>query len=253
MERQNLRNEYLKARVAYSKAVKRAKRAHQRSRCEQLERDLECPKKFWGALKKMNVSKVKKARSNLLQVFDEGGPVKSGEESLTAWQSHFVKVLGGDDKEGQETSCMQVNTEDNGLECSQHLCELISREEVLWALNEVKKNAAPGSDGIEMDMLLTERLFDVCWEHGIVPSLWRESIVVPVPKKQTRGVCDVNTFRGISLTSLVSKVLCKILENRLSCIAEEKGLIAEEQGGFRKGRGCRDQLLSLVLLVKQRW
>ena len=29
---------------------------------------------------------------------------------------------------------------------------------------------------------------------------------------------------------------------------EEKGLIAEEQGGFRKGRGCRDQLLSLVLL-----
>ena len=43
-------------------------------------------------------------------------------------------------------------------------------------------------------------------------------------------------------------MLCKILENRLSCIAEEKGLIAEEQGGFRKGRGCRDQLLSLVLL-----
>ena len=31
-------------------------------------------------------------------------------------------------------------------------------------------------------------------------------------------------------------------------MAEEKGLIAEEQGGFRKGRGCRDQLLSLVLL-----
>ena len=54
----------------------------------------------------------------------------------------------------------------------------------MWALNEVKKNAAPGSDGVEIYMLLTERLFevwvalfDVCWEHGIVPSLWRESIV----------------------------------------------------------------------------
>ena len=31
IERKNLRNEYLKAREAYSKAVKRAKRAHQRS------------------------------------------------------------------------------------------------------------------------------------------------------------------------------------------------------------------------------
>ena len=31
-------------------------------------------------------------------------------------------------------------------------------------------------------------------------------------------------------------------------MAEEKGLIVEEQGGFRKKRWCRDQLLSLVLL-----
>ena len=43
-----------------------------------------------------------------------------------------------------------------------------------------------------------------------------ESVVVPVPEKQVRGVCDVNTFRGISLTSLVSKGVCKILDNRLS-------------------------------------
>ena len=95
-----------------------------------------------------------------------------------AYGSHFAKVLGGDDEVGQETSCTQVNTEDNRSECNQLLCELISKEEVLWALNEVKKNAAPGSDGVEMDMLLTERLsgvwvtlFEVCWEHGIVPSL----------------------------------------------------------------------------------
>ena len=25
-------------------------------------------------------------------------------------------------------------------------------------------------------------------------------------------------------------------------------MVAEEQGGFRKGRGCRDQLITLVLL-----
>ena len=31
-------------------------------------------------------------------------------------------------------------------------------------------------------------------------------------------------------------------------MVEEKQLVAEEQGGFRKGRGCRDQLMTLVLL-----
>ena len=82
----------------------------------------------------------------------------------------------------------------------------------------------------------------------MVPSVWRESLVAPVPKKQSRGTCVTDNFRGISLTSSVSKVLCVILNARLTDVAEGEGLIAEEQGGFRKQRGCRDQVLSLVLL-----
>jgi hypothetical protein len=39
-----------------------------------------------------------------------------------------------------------------------------------------------------------------------------------------------------------------LLNTRLSSVAEEEGLIAEEQGGLRKQRGCREQVLSLVLL-----
>ena len=52
----------------------------------------------------------------------------------------------------------------------------------------------------------------------------------------------------MSLSSTVCNVMCMVLNNRLSGVAEEEGLIAEEQGGFRKQRGCRDQVLSLVLL-----
>ena len=46
----------------------------------------------------------------------------------------------------------------------------------------------------------------------------------------------------------MSKVLCIILNAKLSGVAEEEGLIAEEQCEFRKQRGCRDQVLTLVLL-----
>ena len=31
-------------------------------------------------------------------------------------------------------------------------------------------------------------------------------------------------------------------------VVEERKSLAEEQGGFRKGRGCRDQVLTLMLL-----
>ena len=46
-------------------------------------------------------------------------------------------------------------------------------------------------------------------------------------------MCKVDTFRGVSLSSMVCEVMCMILNNRLSGVAEE-GLIADEQGGFQK-------------------
>ena len=35
-------------------------------------------------------------------------------------------------------------------------------------------------------------------------------------------------------------------------MVEEKQLVEEEQGGFREGRSCRDQLAALVLLGQMR-
>ena len=92
----------------------------------------------------------------------------------------------------------------------------------------MKKDPAPGKDGVTVDMISAEVLFDVwyalfevCWEYGMVPSVWKESLVVPVPKKHLRTM---------------SKVLCMILNARLTGVAEGEGMIAEEQGGFRKQR-----------------
>ena len=90
-EQNHLRNEYLKARAAYSKAVKRAKRVYQKNRCEQLERELECPKRFWRTLKKMNVGKMKKQSRDLLEVYDDGGSERSGEEAIEVWRSQLAK------------------------------------------------------------------------------------------------------------------------------------------------------------------
>ena len=42
--------------------------------------------------------------------------------------------------------------------------------------------------------------------------------------------------------------MCRIIQERLTQVVGERNLVAEEQGGFRRGRGCRDQLLTLMLL-----
>ena len=62
------------------------------------------------------------------------------------------------------------------------------------------------------------------------------------------GVCVADRFRGIALTLVVCKVFCHILKEKLATVVEEYNLVVEEQGGFRRGRGCRDQIVSLILL-----
>ena len=59
-------------------------------------------------------------------------------------------------------------------------------------------------------------------------------------------MCD--DFWGMSLTSVAYKTMCSVVHRRLVHMVEERQLVAVEQGGFRKGRGCRDQLMTLVLL-----
>ena len=61
-------------------------------------------------------------------------------------------------------------------------------------------------------------------------------------------MCKVDDFQGISLTLVAYKAMCSVVHRRLVHMVKEKQLVAEEQGGFRKGKSCRDQLMTLVLL-----
>ena len=145
----------------------------------------------------------------------------------------------------------------NGVEISEKLGLQISQEEVDRAIEQVKKSAACGKDGVSAEMMSAQMLKDVwlalfwcCWEGGVTPTMWRTSLLVPVPKKRCIGVCTPDMFRGIALTSVVYKVFCMILNERLSKVADEFHLLPEEQGGFRKGRGCQDQILTLLLIAQ---
>ncbi len=55
--------------------------------------------------------------------------------------------------------------------------------------------------------------------------------------------------RGISLLSIPRKVYGKVIMERVQRLTEEK--ISEEQGGFRKGRRCVDQIFSFRMVVEK--
>ncbi len=83
---------------------------------------------------------------------------------------------------------------------------------------------------------------------GVVPEDWTKAIIVPVYKgKGRRGDCG--TYRGIRLLSVPGKVYGKVITERVQRLTEEK--ISEEQKGFRKGRGCVDQIFSFRMVVEK--
>ncbi len=54
---------------------------------------------------------------------------------------------------------------------------------------------------------------------------------------------ECTNFRGISLLSVVGKVYDKVL---IKSVREgTEGGICDEQGGFRRGRGCLDQIFAV--------
>src|SRR5678815_1650706 len=83
--------------------------------------------------------------------------------------------------------------------------------------------------------------------EGIVPRDWRRAVIVPLYKgKGEKGNC--RNYRGISLLSVVGKVYAGILVERVRRVTE--GLISEEQGAFRSGRGCVDQIFTLKQMIE---
>ena len=71
----------------------------------------------------------------------------------------------------------------------------------------------------------------------------RRALIVPIHKKGSRTQCEI--YHGISLLSIPGKVYASVLERRMRTIT--KGKVLEEQGAFRRGRSCVDQLFTQQL------
>ena len=102
----------------------------------------------------------------------------------------------------------------------------------------MKKGKSVGVDNIPAELVqaggetMIDVLTEICnrmWRTGEWPTPWTQSLIIILPKKGNLQLCQ--NYRTISLISHSSKVMLKVILNRLKPQAEE--IIAEEQAGFR--------------------
>jgi hypothetical protein len=92
-------------------------------------------------------------------------------------------------------------------------------------------------------------LFNKLFEQGIFPKDWCTSIIIPIHKKGDTNLPD--NYRGVALTSVVSKVYTHILNRRLTRWAEREEKLVEEQAGFRTGYSTVDHIFTLYSIVQK--
>lgn len=75
---------------------------------------------------------------------------------------------------------------------------------------------------------------------------WRRYKVIFIDKPGKAKV------RPIALSSCVSKLLERMINERLIYWAERKGILAMKQNGFRRSKGCADNILEIYADIKAR-
>ena len=129
-------------------------------------------------------------------------------------------------------------------------------DEIITAIKSLKNGKAPGLDNLNAELFKADPvvtasilypLFKCVWNNNNIPDDWSKGSIIKIPKKGALNNC--NNWRGITLLSIPSKILAKIIINRISTATDE--YLREEQAGFRKGRGCTDQIFVLRNIIEQ--
>ncbi|KAJ3666828.1 hypothetical protein Zmor_002258 [Zophobas morio] len=138
------------------------------------------------------------------------------------------------------------------------LNNIFSLEELENAL-QACPNSAAGPDDIPFIFLqnlpctgkvILLNLYNDIWTGHSFPELWSEAIIIPI-LKPNKPKFDVNSYRPISLTCTMCKLMEKMINRRLVWYLEKEHLLNIHQSGFRKLRSTADNIINLESEIRE--
>ena len=149
-----------------------------------------------------------------------------------------------------------LNDPDNRDGVITHVQPDILKCKVKWDLGSITMNKASEGDGIPAELFqilkddAVKVLYSVCqqiWKTQQWSQDWKRSVFIPIPKKGNAKYCS--NYCTIVLISHGSKVMLKILQARFQHYMHCEH--PDVQAGFRKGRGTRNEIVSICWIVEK--
>ncbi|CAF0880014.1 unnamed protein product, partial [Brachionus calyciflorus] len=208
--------------------------------------------KHWKILREIG-DEVTTASSNIS--IKVGDIMINEEQELAELFSENLSLIFADKNNRPFTERDQNET----IQQEPELFSSITKTEFIDALSNLKNKASPGEDRINNKILKhlplnylnrIFNLFNASLRLGHVPSSWRSSTIIMIPKKD-KPKTELSSFRPISLINCISKWLEKIINTKLKNWIEKENILPETQAGFRKNRNTQDQILRLNQAITQ--
>ena len=116
-----------------------------------------------------------------------------------------------------------------------------------FALGLGLKTAEVLKADIEFSLEKIHQLMKNIWKHEKIPKSWMWGLIIKLAKK--RNIKDCKNWRGITLLSVVEKILCRIIIDRIRNGIDCR--LRKEQAGYRKGKGTTEQVFILRNIIEQ--
>ena len=134
----------------------------------------------------------------------------------------------------------------------------LNDEEIKIAFSTLKSNKSPGFDDISSEVIkfvfdaLIEpirHIFDLSLTKGVFPDKLKIARITPIFKSGEREL--VSNYRPISVLTCFSKILERIMYNRLYSFIVENNVLYNKQFGFQKEHSTEHAILQLTNQILQ--
>ena len=194
---------------------------------------LSCQKKFWSYIK------------NKTSLQSDGNPVTDSFSKAELLNKQFKSVF---------TNKPAGDLPNKGPSPYPSMPDIIiTLQGIKNLLNGLKTHKASGPDTISAMILketsdiiapILQVIFQISLDTGRVPVDWTTAFVTPIFKKGSRTL--PSNYRPVSLTCITSKIFERIIACNIMKHLESNNILYNLQHGFRQGRSCEAQLISLV-------
>ena len=224
--------------------IQEARRTWQ-EKTEQLNMDKE-GNKLWNLARALNDENSRRSPITL----EQDGELCTGKQAANVFAKQYAQTSDLQIPTDRRREVREAQRARRDLPEEPLMTAPFVRDELEDALKTLKLKKAPGPDNITNEMLMhlgpkakkkLLQLFNDGWRSGTVPQIWREAIMIPVHKKG-KDKSKAESYRPISLTSCVGKLMERLINARLMWHLEAKHHITPEQAAFRQDRSTEDQV-----------